>query len=172
MTAPLTWKMTIWYISIFFIDQRKIAKIWGDKVFSLFLNFHILKKKLPTSFIQMLEVKQKRVPKFFNSITDTPEVLKLWFWEEKWLLRIFTAFFLRKVDLLSNYWAKLLKKVQKHHFFGCVGVAFFFGVSFSRKKTVIFFRFSLASKKWFPFYDWTTQSWVIKFLSVGVYGMY
>ena len=130
------------------------------------------KKNLLTSFIQMLEVKQKRVPKFFNSITDTPEVLKLWFWGEKWLLRIFTVFSLWKVDLFSNYWAKLLKKVQKHHFFGCVGVAFFFGVSFSRKKAVIFFRFSLASKKWFLFYDWTTKSWVIKFLSVGVYGMY
>ena len=39
--------------------------------------FLYYEKKLLTSFIQMLEVKQKRVPKFFNSITDTPEVLKL-----------------------------------------------------------------------------------------------
>ena len=65
VTAPLTWKMTIWYISIFFIDQGEIAKIWGDKVFSLFLNFYILKKEIAHFFYTDARGKTKKGTKIF-----------------------------------------------------------------------------------------------------------
>ena len=130
------------------------------------------KKNLFTYLLSMPEWKQKGVRKFYNSSIDAPKVLKSQFRVKKWLLRIITAFFLQKLDFVLNYSAEILKKVQKHDFFGFLGVAYFFRIRFSKNEAVIFFRFSLASKNCFPCFDWITQSWVIKFFSVAIYVMY
>ena len=134
VTVDLRLVLAIWYIVLFLVLWRQIGKIRGNKVFFVPEFFYFEKIISLTYLIPIQEGKQKGVPNFLNSITDAPEVMKLRFWVEKWLLRIFTVFFYKKLDLLWSYWAKLLKKIQKPHFFGSVGVAFFFGIRFLKKK--------------------------------------
>ena len=146
VTVDLRLVLAIWYIVLFLVLWRQIGKIRGDKVFSLFLNFFISKKKSLTYLIPIQERKQKGVPNFLNSITDAPEVMKLRFSVEKWLLRIFTVFF-QKTGFAMKLLSQITKKGTKTPFFWKRGRGIFFRNKVFEKQNSNFFSLFISFRK-------------------------
>ena len=104
------------------------------------------KKNIVTISYTSARGDSKNVFYFYNSRTNTPKFILLRLSREKWLLRIITVFFFEKSDLVKNYLAKVLKKVQNYHFLRYMGVAFF-SQSIFLKKNCNFFSLLIRLRK-------------------------